>query len=503
MDKTLFNLNLAEYLLDNDAANGTTVVAGPGNAWAYGELVTKVNALSYALSRRYAKATPIGVLAGNSPLFILAYLAILKSGNVAILLDRNAQPEILADEIERTKARHVLVETNLVRKLEGLDVESWTEDTIGDMTQDAIPKDWPQQFLGSDRDLAVIFFTSGTTAKRKGVMLSHRNIIANTESIIEYLSLGADERACVVLPFHHIGGISVLNSHLRIGGSFALYNGIFAGSVVDGIINHECTSIFGVPSTFALLVREMGFSRQQYPRLRYIAQGGGIMAEVLLKELREGLPEVDIVVSYGQTEAASRLSYLPPHLLPAKLGSIGKDVPGIRLAVVDENGKNVQPGEIGEIIAQGESIMIGYLGDEEATKQTIVNGWLHTRDAATVDEDGYIYPKYRLDGVINSGGYRVSPEEIEGLVQSHPAIAHCGAIGVPDVKLGEAIALFFSTNNADDSVLEDIRALCKSKLPSHKRPKFIKAVEALPLNSSTKLDREALRLRAGKEFADT
>ncbi len=498
----LLSDNAAHYMLAESAMSGGNVVVGPSETLSYEDMSTRVSALASYLARDYPKGTAVGILSGSSCFFIVAYLAILKSGCVAVLLDRNASAEVLDDEVRRTELRHVFAEERLVTKLKGFDVSVSNESFIDSLEGNSVGPVLETSFIGNDTDLAVIFFTSGTTSRRKGVMLSHRNIIANTESIIAYLSLRNDECACVVLPLHHVGGASVLHSHLRVGGQMALYNGIFEASPVKGMVDFECTSIFGVPSTFSVLVRKMGMTQQRYPRLRYVAQGGGIMSLALVHELRDGLPGVDFVVSYGQTEAASRISYLAPELLESKLGSIGKGMPGMEVRVINEDADDVKPGEIGEIIARGENVMLGYLDDPVATSRTIVEGWLHTRDAATVDEDGYIYPKYRLDGVINSGGYRVSPEEVENLIQSCEEVTHCGVVGVPHPELGDAVVAYFTTEGEESAVLSAVKQICFSKLQPYKQPRFFKILDSLPLNSSTKLDRETLRMRAEKEFGD-
>ena len=226
------------------------------------------------------------------------------------------------------------------------------------------------------------------------------------------------------------------------------------------------------------------------------------MADSLIHELRDGLPSsVDVFVMYGQTEASARLAYVPPSRLREKVGSIGIAIPGVELRVISENGASISPGQSGELIARGENIMLGYLDDPAATARVLRNGWLHTADLATVDDDGYIYVLGRMDDVIKSAGHRVSPEEVENVIQSHPSVAQCGVVGVKDRIQGEAIVAYVSSATSAGNLVDAIVTLCIERLPPYMRPKHIEVLDALPLNASLKLDRASLRQWAAKSFA--
>src|SRR5208337_3776239 len=170
---------------------------------------------------------------------------------------------------------------------------------------------------------------------------------------------------------------------------------------------------------------------------------------------------------YGATEATARLSYLPPALLLTNIGSIGKGIPGVTLEVLDENGKPVQPGETGEITARGDNIMKGYYGDPEGTQSVIKNGRLYTGDIATVDDDGYIYIIGRAKNFIKSGGYRISPSEIEEFICSFDGVMGCVVLGLPDDIMGEAVVAVVQPDNVPETALkEEILTRCTQHLPS-------------------------------------
>jgi acyl-CoA synthetase (AMP-forming)/AMP-acid ligase II len=285
----------------------------------------------------------------------------------------------------------------------------------------------------------VVLFTSGSTGDPKGVMLSHGNLRHNTESIVEYLGIGPSERALVVLPFFYCFGTSVLHTHFRAGASVALNNEFMFPETVGEYINkYGCTSFSGVPGTYQILLRKSGFASGKYPTLRYVAQAGGKLSPVFIKELIAALPGVRIVIMYGQTEATSRLSYLPPELLERKMGSIGKGIPGTELRVENERGDCVKPGEIGQIVARGGNVMKGYLGDPDATGAVLRDGALHTGDLATVDGDGFIYVAGREKQIIKHAGYRISPKEIEDVILGMGEVLEAVVFGVEDELLGEA-----------------------------------------------------------------
>jgi len=344
-----------------------------------------------------------------------------------------------------------------------------------------------------ENDLAAVIFTSGSTGVPKGVMLTHENLITNTDSIIQYLQLTADDRIMVVLPFSYCFGTSLLHTHLRVGGSVVINNMfMFPGKVLDEINEKKCTGFAGVPGTYQILLRRSPIKKMKFPSLRYVQQAGGKLTNVFITELREALPTTKVFIMYGQTEATARLSYLPPELLDTKLGSIGKGIPGTTIEVLDKDGKPVKPGETGEIVASGKNIMKGYWKDPEGTANVIKGGKLYTGDLGTVDEDGYVYLTEREKDIIKSSGYRVSPKEIEDQISEIPDIVEVAVIGIPDEILGEVPKAFVSVRSKSITS-DDIIAFCRQHLPPFKVPKEVEFLADLPKNTSSKIDKQQLR----------
>jgi acyl-CoA synthetase (AMP-forming)/AMP-acid ligase II len=280
-----------------------------------------------------------------------------------------------------------------------------------------------------------------------------------------------------------------------VGGSIVLNQKPFLSSVITDIDTYQCTGLAGVPSTFQILINKTLFLQQKFPSLRYFTQAGGQLPNRYIRILVDHFPNKKIYIMYGATEATARLSYLPPELVTAKMGSIGKGIPGVTLAVVNHEMQTVKPSEVGEIVAKGDNIMKGYYNDPEATEAVVKNGWLYTGDLATVDDEGFIYVVGRSKNIIKSGGYRISPNEIENEILSLEKFRGCVVFGIPDEIMGEAVvAVIQAPDTMDQQDLhKEIISHCNKKLPSYKVPKKIFFIDEFPLNSSNKLDLAALK----------
>jgi acyl-CoA synthetase (AMP-forming)/AMP-acid ligase II len=331
-------------------------------------------------------------------------------------------------------------------------------------------------------------------------MVSHGNILSNTESIIEYLGLSASDRMMVVLPFHYCFGTSLLHTHLMAGGELVLDSGfMYSESFLRRMVETECTGFAGVPSHYQLLLRSSGLPRMKFPHLRHVQQAGGCLAPVFLRELIKALPGVQIFIMYGQTEATARLSYLPPSMLQTKIGSIGKGMPGVELRVVNDHGGDVLPGEVGEVVANGANVARGYWCEPQESAVVFRDGLLYTGDLATVDEDGYIFIVDRARDFLKCGGKRVSCRQIEEQLLVFRELQEAAVIGIPDAVLGEAVKAFVVSRHKDHNGLpEQVLSFCKSHLPPQQVPKEIVVLSSLPKNSAGKVLKSRLKeLAAG------
>jgi long-chain acyl-CoA synthetase len=483
-------MNFVCYLLEKSHNLDKLLILGDDTALTYKDFIKILERLSSEINYRHGNHKKFLVMADNSIFFIISYLAIIHSGNTAVVVETRINASDLKKIMDSCSLSGIFAQNKYCGNFEMAKIPIFDENFISTF-QDENPKNFVNKLpVVSDDDVAVIIFTSGSTGTKKGVMLTHKNLIANTGSIIDYLKLNDGDRVCVALPFFYCYGASLLHTHIRVGGSIVLSQKPFLGAVMKDIDNYQCTGFAGVPSTYLILVNKTSFLHQNYPSLRYFTQAGGKLPDEYIKKISEKFPEKHFFVMYGATEATARLSYLPPELVMTKMGSIGKGIPGVTLKVLNEQGFPVKQSEIGEIVAKGDNIMKGYLNDPEGTKAVLKDGWLHTGDLATIDDDGFIFIMGRSKNIIKSGGYRISPQEIEKEILSLEKVKECIVLGIPDKIMGEAVvAVIPSSSGVDNSTLHrEILTHCTRNLPSYKVPKKVVFIDELPLNPSNKTD---------------
>lgn len=344
-------------------------------------------------------------------------------------------------------------------------------------------------------DLAALMFTSGSTGPPRGVMVSHANIMANTDSIVHYLGLTENDKIMTVLPFHYCFGTSLLHTHLYVGGSLVIDpRFMYPDTVLRRMQETKCTGFAGVPSHFQILLRRSSLRKSSFPHLRYVQQAGGHLAPHFIRALHEALPNTQIFVMYGQTEATARLSYVPPELLERKLGSIGKGIPGVQLRVLNKSGEEVPPGEVGEVVAEGENVARGYWRAPQESATCFRDGKLYTGDLATVDDDGFIYIVDRAKDFLKCGGTRVSCRQLEERILEFEGLVEAAVIGIPDEVLGEAVKVFVVPQGAGCTGLEEsLLHYCKTCLPPRLVPREIVVLKGLPKNSGGKVLKQNLR----------
>jgi len=482
-------MNIFDYLFSDSKNLNKNFVLGPAEQISYSQIFEKGLKLANYLNKEIGENQNIILISQNSVFFLIAYLGIMKSGNVCVPLNPVIEQENLDFILNTTKSKYVFAPKRIKAKYSISNVRVFEEADLDSMVNEPLKEEYlPGRF--DENRLAQILFTSGSTGLPKGVMLSHKNLTSNAESIIEYLQLTSNDIIEIVLPFYYCYGLSLLHTHLKVGGSVVLNNNfIFLGSVINDLEKYKCTGFAGVPSHFQILLRKSkSFTKREFPELRYFTQAGGKLHNVFIKELIEAFPKKKFFVMYGQTEATARLSYLPSELVLKKLGSIGKGIPDVTLEIFNKNDQPVKAGEVGEIVAKGDNIMMGYFNDPESNKLTIKNGWLYTGDMAKKDEDGYIYLVARKKEIIKVGGKRISPKEIEEVIVSVPEVVDCTVEGIYDEVLTEAIkaTIVLTDNMNEEKGREKILSTCRSKLSMYKVPQVIEFKKRLAVSQSGK-----------------
>ncbi len=483
-------MNCVDFLFSDEDQTNDFFVLGRNDRITFFDLQQDVYRLAKGLKNAFGVGNKFVLLSSNSIFFIVSYLAVMKSGNVVIPLNPALKEELLEYIKEHANVKLAFISKLVKSRIQLHFDDVWDEDRISQVIKgNNKSKINATENIKYSNRLAQIIYTSGSTAMPKGVVLSHKNIVANTTSIIAYLKLTSNDIMEVVLPFFYCYGLSLLHTHLKVKGKIVLNNNfIFIGSVIKDLKEYRCTGFAGVPSHFQILLRKADhFINDDFPHLKYVTQAGGKLHPVFIKEFLENKPEIDFIVMYGQTEATARLSFLPKERLVDKIGSIGKGIPGVQLKVIDKKGRPVKVGEVGEIIAKGDNIMLGYYEDKDNTEVALKDGWLYTGDLATVDEDGYIYHAARKKEIIKVGGNRVSPKEIEEVIVSLSGVIDCTVVPVYDDILGEAIkAIIVKNVSSKDLTTESVKAFCSKKLASFKIPQTIEFTNKLNVNAAGK-----------------
>jgi len=339
-------------------------------------------------------------------------------------------------------------------------------------------------------DLAALMPTSGSTGVPRLVMVSHRNLIANTEAIVRSQHLGMDERAMLIMPVSYCFGASVMHTHLYQGGGVVFDSRfMFPDKVLHAINTYGCTTFAGVPTVYNILLRRSNLRSIPLLALRRFLQAGGALTTERIREMRDIVPKAEFFVMYGQTEATARISCLPPDRLGEKLGGAGLPLDNLAIRIVDEEGRELPKGQTGEIQVRGPSVCSGYLDDPEATERKFRGGWLKTGDFASRDDEGYLWMKGRMGEFIKIRGLRVSFAEVEAKVGAIPGIHECAATAVAHPEAGEALALFIVADGGVDGVVERVR----HALPPQWTYASVNVVAELPKTANGKIARFQLQ----------
>lgn len=469
---------------------------------SYGDLWMSVVNLGWELRERGVEAgSRVLLFMDNSADYVIAYYALAYIGAVSVPLNTGLKPCQLRDIASHAQSSlllHAGTIRNLqecISQLQDSGIQCWDLAAPERSSKIAAVAANCLRTRRTSSELSSIVYTSGTTGRPKGVMLSGRNLHSNTLAIVEYLNLDAADRGLCVLPFYYVYGSSVLHTHLAVGASLVLENSLmYPQQVLSAMAREEVTGFAGVPSTFRLLLNRCDLQDYVLPHLRYVTQAGGPLAPEDRQRIMRAWPQVRFYVMYGQTEATARLSYLPPERIKEKPGSVGIPVPGVRLKVVDAEGRDQPVGAEGEICAAGPNIMMGYWRDPDATGKKMLGEWLRTGDLGFLDEEGFLTIVGRNSDQIKTGDHRVAPEEIENVIADLEGVEEVAVVGIPDALLGQAIKACIVPCSRMLLERRDILRHCSQRLASYKLPKIIEIVDALPKTASGKVQRYLLQM---------
>jgi amino acid adenylation domain-containing protein len=501
-------MRLDDLLADSAASNpDAPAVIEPERSITYRALDRQASTVGAALRGAGVRPGDRVVLAlENSTAFVACYFGILRAGAAAVPLPPGPRSDRLLRAVEDCAPAAAIVDQDtwpllqqapppacfiLPRKRSAEDDADALLDAAFVESPTAGRRDPGEH---GPRDLAAIIYTSGSTGAPRGVMLTHGNFTANAASIVDYLELSSADRVMVVLPFYYVYGLSLLHTHVAVGGSLVLNNRFaFPNVVLAAMQEHRVTGFAGVPSTFAMLLHKSNVRRTALPSLRYVTQAGGPMPPARVREWLDAVPGVPFFIMYGATEAAARLAYLPPSELARRRGSIGRAIPGVTLRILREDGAQAAAGEIGEIVARGANISPGYWNSPEETSERFGPQGFRTGDLGFADEDGFLYLVGRRHDMIKVGAHRVSAREIEDALCEHPAVHEAAVVAEPHNLLGEVPIAYVTIREGGAASEPDLLTFCRASLPEPKVPARIVFLPELPKGGTGKIDKSALR----------
>ncbi|MDX1872280.1 fatty-acid--CoA ligase FadD5 [Mycolicibacterium sp. 120266] len=490
-----------------------------GHTTTWGELDRRVTALAGALQRRGVQlGDRVLVLMLNRTEFIESVLAANRLGAIAVPVNFRMTPPEIAFLVGDCEARVVITESVLapvavaVRALDPTlttvivagatddlpDLEGY-EDLVAEPGPAPVPVDIP------DDSPALIMYTSGTTGRPKGAVLTHTNL--SGQALTHLFTSGADlnnDIGFIGVPLFHIAGIGNMITGLLLGLPTVLYPlGAFdPGALLDVLEAEKVTGIFLVPAQWQAVCTAQRAAPRNL-RLRVLSWGAAPASDTLLRDMAETFPGANILAAFGQTEMSPVTCMLLGQDAIRKLGSVGRVIPTVSARVVDENMNDVPRGQVGEIVYRAPTLMAGYWNNPAATAEAFAGGWFHSGDLVRQDDEGYVWVVDRKKDMIISGGENIYCAEVENVLAGHPAIAEVAVIGRPHPKWGEVpvavVALGAAT--AARLTLAELDEYLGGRLARYKHPKALEIVDALPRNPSGKVLKTELRNRFAEEIA--
>jgi fatty-acyl-CoA synthase len=351
----------------------------------------------------------------------------------------------------------------------------------------------------SVKDLAYVIYTSGSTGFPKGVMLSHLNIVENSNTLVKRMGLTREDKMCMQIQlFHTFGSVVSALTSVHVGIPVVLTSRFKPAESLQMIMREKCTAVCGVPTMFIGFIEEIKKNPELYD-IEFMSKGivaGAPCPEKMVREIEDIMSVENIIVCYGLTETSPCVTATNTDDAPEIKGNtVGTLNPGVEVKIIDpETLEDIPSDQIGEICVRGYSIMMGYLGDPEKTASTFTSdGWMRTGDRGYFDDKGYLRLGDRLKDIIIRSGENISPGEVEATLKTHPDVVDAYAIGVKDYKYGEIVGCFCQLRDGSELTPEELRAFCVGKIPTLYIPSYYWFVDEFPLLNNGKVSKPELR----------
>jgi fatty-acyl-CoA synthase len=484
-----------------------------GETRTYGELRDRARRVAHGLvDQGFEELDRVALLSANRLEFIEIEAGIAGARGIMVALNWRLRGRELANLLRHCQAKVAFVEDRFLETVEELRRAGETPDmrTVigipsgGDLSYEKLcasarAEAPPRQ--GRLEDPHEIIYTSGTTGAPKGVVWTNGSLIWSSLQQVMDFRIEPESSTYAVIDLYYMGGRHDFTwPILHQGGTAHIKrSGEWGGrAVVEYVAEHRITHILWVGTMLYDMLRVPDLGRYDTSCLRMIMCGGMPITAEITKQAQEAFPQTDFIQVYGLTEGGATATYISPKYAKSKPGSAGKATMHNRIRIVNDQGVECAPTEVGEIAISGPAVTIGYWDNPETTAQTLRDGWLYTGDMGYLDEEGFLYVSGRKKDMIISGGMNIFPVEIEDVLRTHPAVKDCAVIGVPDERWGERVCAVIEANEGAEVDEEEVIAYCHDRLASYKKPSFVREVEAMPRTMSQKPRKFLLR----EQFAD-
>jgi long-chain acyl-CoA synthetase len=432
----------------------------------------------------------VGIMLPNVPHFAIVYYGVLRAGGVVVPMNVLLKRREVAFYLEDSGAKILFAWEDFAEDAQAGAEKAGAECILVEMTgfQNLVGAADPvtQVHDTDDDDTAVILYTSGTTGTPKGAELTHENLARNAEIASGLFDLGADSVVLGALPlFHSFGQTCSMNATVTAGGTLTLIPRFDPAKALE-IIQRDHVNVFlGVPTMYGAMLHSSERESIDTSTLKVCASGGSAMPVELMRGFEEAFG-CKVLEGYGLSETSPVASFNHPDR-ERKPGSIGTPIDGVQMRVVDDDGRPVDQGEVGEIVIRGHNVMKGYWNRPDATDEAIRDGWFHSGDMATVDEAGYFFIVDRKKDLIIRGGYNVYPREIEEVLYEHPSVREAAVLGIPHDEYGEEIGAAVALKEGEEVSAEELRDFVKEQVAAYKYPRKVWFVDDLPKGPTGKI----------------
>ena len=510
-------------LLRRSAARhpGRTAIVDGDVRVTYAELDEAVNRAANALAERgLAKGDRLALLGHNSLGFVITYFASARLGLICVPINYMLGAEEIAYILDHAGATAMVAEDMLLPLAEAGIAAAGREQlvTVRGVIGDVLEPGWepvsgwathhdaaePVVEL-TDDDPVELLYTSGTESRPKGTILTSRSLIAQHVSCFVDGEMTPDDVEVHALPLFHSAQLHCFfTPSIHLGAVNVLLPKADPAAMLAAVEAERATKLFCPPTVWIALLNHPDLDRRDLSSLRKGYYGASVMPVEVLAELGERLPGVRLFNFYGQTEMSPLATVLGPEDQVRKAGSAGRPALNVETQVVDDDGRPVPAGEVGEIVHRSPQAMLGYWDDAAKTAETFRDGWLHTGDLGILDDEGYLYVVDRKKDMIKSGGENVASREVEEVIHAHPAVAEAAVFGIPHPRWIEAVAAVVVPRAGHELAAEEVTRFCRDRLAGFKTPRYVVIADELPKNPSGKILKRELRtthagLAAAKE----